>query len=290
MTTAPDPAHGTAAGVPAVVDQAALWNGPAGHAWVDAQDTLDRMFAGFETMLADAIPKRSAALVLDVGCGTGATTLAVARRLGTGGEAFGIDLSGPMLARARERAAAAGLPATFEQADAGTRPFSPAGFDRIVSRFGVMFFADPVAAFANLRAAAKAGAALDAFAWRAPADNPFMTTAERAAAPLLPKLPHRDPCAPGQFAFADETRVTGILSDSGWDGIAVEPVDVACRFPASGLVGCLTRLGPVGLALKEADEATRASVIDTVRAAFDPFVVGDEVRFTAACWRLHAVA
>ncbi|MGX1096477.1 class I SAM-dependent methyltransferase [Amorphus sp. MBR-141] len=191
MTTAPDPAPAT----PAAVDQAALWNGPAGHAWVDAQDTLDRMFQGFETRIAEAVQQGRGAHVLDVGCGTGATTLAVARQVGERGAAVGVDLSAPMLARARERAAAAGLPATFEQADAGTHAFPPARFDRIVSRFGVMFFADPAAAFANLRAAARPGAALDAFAWRAPADNPFMTAAERAAAPFLASMPARDPHA-----------------------------------------------------------------------------------------------
>lgn len=286
MTTAPDPTPAT----PAAVDQAALWNGPAGHAWVDAQDTLDRMFQGFETLIADAGQQGRGAHVLDVGCGTGATTLAVARQVGERGAAVGVDLSAPMLARARERADAAGLPATFEQADAGTHAFPPARFDRIVSRFGVMFFADPVAAFANLRAAARPGAALDAFAWRAPADNPFMTAAERAAAPFLASMPARDPHAPGQFAFADPDRVARILSESGWSGIELEPVDVACRFPEAGLVGYLTRLGPVGLALKDADEATRARVVDTVRAAFDPFVEGDEVRYVAACWRLRARA
>jgi SAM-dependent methyltransferase len=288
MTTEPDPARGPDIGPPAGVDQSALWNGPAGHGWVAAQETLDRMFAGFETMLAGAVAEGNATDVLDVGCGTGATTLAVARRVGDAGAAVGIDLSEPMLARARERAGT--LPATFVRGDAGTHPFPPAGFDRIVSRFGVMFFADPVAAFANLRAAARTGAELDAFAWRGPADNPFMTTAERAAAPFLAEMPARDPRAPGQFAFADADRVSRILSDSGWRGIAIEPADVACSFPVAGLVPFLTRLGPVGLALRDADAATRVRVIDTVRAAFDPFVEDDAVRYVAACWRLRATA
>lgn len=289
MTNDPQTPSDASTGDPETVDQATLWNGPAGQAWVDAQDTLDRMFAGFETRLVAKIPEDSRAHVLDVGCGTGATTLAIARRL-CGGTAIGVDLSEPMLARARERAAAAALPATFLHADAGSHRFASAGFDRIVSRFGVMFFADPVAAFANLRAAARAGAELDAFAWRAPADNPFMITAERAAAPFLAKMPARDPHAPGQFAFADADRVSRILSESGWSATRIEPADVACSFPAAGLVPFLTRLGPVGLALKDADAATRARVIDTVRAAFDPFVEGDEVRYVAACWRLRAAA
>jgi hypothetical protein len=117
-----------------------------------------------------------------------------------------------------------------------------------------------------------------------------MTTAERAAAPLLPNLPARRPNAPGQFAFADDQRVRTILSDSGWSNIEMQPVDVACVFAEKDLVRYLTLLGPVGLALRQADDRTRAHVIDVVRAAFDPYVHGAEVRFSAACWMVSAEA
>ena len=115
-----------------------------------------------------------------------------------------------------------------------------------------------------------------------------MTTAERAAAPLLPNLPARRPEAPGQFAFADSQRVRSILEQSGWAKIDIRPIDVACTLPEKDLVGYFTRLGPVGLILQEADDRTRTEVIETVRAAFDPYVQGAEVRFTAACWMVSA--
>lgn len=111
-----------------------------------------------------------------------------------------------------------------------------------------------------------------------------MTTAERAAAPLLPNLPTRQPNVPGQFAFADQHRVRCILEESGWFGIDMRPVDVVCILPERELVRYLTRLGPVGRALQEVDQQSRTQVIETVRAAFDPYVHGAEVRFTAACW------
>jgi hypothetical protein len=117
-----------------------------------------------------------------------------------------------------------------------------------------------------------------------------MTTAERAAAPLLPNLPARRPDAPGQFAFADRRRVRAILEESGWAEIDVRPIDVACTLPEKELVGYLSRLGPVGLVLQEADDRTRRQIIETVRAAFEPYVHGDEVRFTAACWMVGARA
>ncbi len=114
-------------------------------------------------------------------------------------------------------------------------------------------------AFANLRRAARGGAELRVIAWRSPADNPFMTTAERAAAPLLPNMPPRRPDAPGQFAFADAARVRRILEESGWAGIDLQPLDVECVLPESALNDYITRLGPVGMVLQDADEATRAS-------------------------------
>lgn len=272
-------------------EQARLWNGPAGRAWVDTQALLDRLFEPLAAPLAAAVPGGAPARVLDVGCGTGAVTLALARRLGPGGCCTGIDISQPMIAAARARAAREGLAAAaFVEADAQVHAFAPAAFDAIVSRLGVMFFGDPVAAFANLRRAAKAGAALRFVAWRGAAENPFMTAAERAAAPLLPGLPPRRPGAPGQFAFAERNRVAAILEDSGWTGIDVQPVEFACAMPEPDLVPYLSRLGPVGIALAQAEEPLRARVIERVRAAFEPWVHGREVRFTAACWLVEARA
>jgi SAM-dependent methyltransferase len=276
--------------LPADSEQARLWNGPSGQAWIDLQDTFDRALQPFEDLLVDAVAARPVQHVLDVGCGTGATTLAVARQLGARGRCVGIDISHPMIAVARSRAERDGSRAQFVCADAQTHTFEPAGNDLLVSRFGVMFFDDPVQAFANLRRAAKADAALHFIAWRSPAENPFMTTAERAAAPLLPALPARQPDAPGQFAFAARERVDSILQDSGWAGIHVEPIDVTCTMLESDLVRYVSRLGPVGRALREADEATRARVVATLRTAFEPFVFGDEVRFNAACWVIVARA
>lgn len=117
-----------------------------------------------------------------------------------------------------------------------------------------------------------------------------MTTAERAAASLLPNLPTRRPDAPGQFAFADQHRVYTILEESGWAEIDIRPIDVTCVFPEKELVRYLTWLGPVGNILQEADDQTRTQVIEMVRPAFESYVYGDEVRFTAACWIVRARA
>ena len=270
--------------------QTALWNGGAGQGWVAMQDLIDRLYLPFEYLLVDAVARVSRGAVLDVGCGTGGTTVAVARRLGLDSRCTGIDISEPMIAAARARVEGEGTPVRFIVADAQAHPFEPASVDTIMSRFGVMFFDDPVRAFANLRRAATDDGSLRCITWRSAAENAFMTTAERAAAPLLPDLPPRRPDGPGQFAFADEGRVHRILQESGWVDIEFRPIDLECTLPEKDLVTYLSRLGPVGLILQDADDRTRARVIEAVRPAFDPYVHGADVRFTAACWLVAARA
>lgn len=271
-------------------EQTRLWNGPAGRAWVEAQELLAQVFKPFEDLLVEVVSARSRNRVLDVGCGTGSTTLSVARRLGVKGRCVGVDISNPMIAAARARAEQESNPASFICANAQVHAFEPASFDMIISRFGVMFFDDSIRAFANLRSAATDNADLRFVAWRSAAENPFMTTAERSAAALLPNLPPRRPDQPGQFAFANGDRVCTILEKSGWAEVEIRPIDLTCTLPEKELVPYLTRLGPVGLILQEADDRTRAQVIETVRAAFNPYVHGAEVRFTAACWMVSAQA
>ena len=273
------------------IEQASLWNGPSGDVWVQQQPVLDQMFQPLAALLVDAVRDSHARRVLDVGCGTGATTLAAAQQLGAQGHCTGVDISAAMIAAAKERAQQSGSTADFICTDAGSYPFEPASFDMVISRLGVMFFEQPEQAFANLRRAARDDASLCFIAWRGAQENPFMTTAERAAGALLPNLPARQPDAPGQFGFANRDRVATLLKAGGWRDITIEPVDFACAFPESELVGYFTRLGPVGQALRQqADERLRERIIEKVRPAYDVFVEGAEVRYTAACWVIRARA
>jgi SAM-dependent methyltransferase len=269
-------------------EQKALWNGAAGRAWVDAQAVLDRLFTPLEDLLVEAVTAGSAHAVLDVGCGTGSTTLAIARALGPQGRTIGVDLSEPMIALARTRAEQQHVSAEFVCADAQAHTFEPSSVDMITSRFGVMFFSDPVRAFSNLRRAARSDAQLRLIVWRSGEENPFMTTAERAAAPLLPELPPRRSDGPGQFAFANRDHVHAILDSSGWSDIDFQRLDVVCTLAEEDLARYATRLGPVGMFLQNADEETRTRIAREVRSAYDPYVHGDEVRFSAACWMISA--
>lgn len=267
------------------VSQQELWNTTGGNAWVDLRELLDGMFRGIETLLVEGVDTGQRAL--DVGCGTGGTTLAVARRTG---QATGIDISAPMIAVARAEATAGSMPADFLCADAQQYGFEPASFDALVSRFGVMFFEDAGAAFANLRRAARSGGTLRFFAWRTAEENPFMTAAEHAVGAQLPAPPPRKPDDPGQFAFADAERVRALLGGAGWQDIRIVPRDVPCAFPQRDLERYATMMGPVGRALPRLDAAARAAIVPQAVAAFAPFVDGDTVRYTAACWDVSATA
>jgi ubiquinone/menaquinone biosynthesis C-methylase UbiE len=272
-------------------EQAARWNASAGHAWAELQDVLDRMFAPIEARVVEAGFPGEGGRVLDVGCGAGATTLAMARRLGAAGRCLGVDLSERLVGVAAARARAAGLTsASFVAADAQTYPFEPAGFDAAISRFGVMFFDDPVGAFAAVRRAVRPDGKLAFAAWRSPAENPFMTTAIRAAAPLLPGLAAPDPEAPGQFAFARADRVRQILADAGWTEVDMRPLDVAAALSPPELAEYVTRMGPVGLALQGLDPPARMAVVEAVLPAFEPFLQAGAASFTMAVWLVTARA
>lgn len=272
-------------------DQVELWNEGSGRTWVEMQAVLDGILAPFASMVIDAGFPGEGGRVLDIGCGAGTTTFAMARRLGSRGHCAGVDISEPLLTAARARAAAEQIAnVSFVRADAQTHTFEPGGADAVISRFGVMFFDDPEAAFANLRRAVRTSAKLTFVAWRSPAENPFMTEARRAAEPLLPNMPVADPNAPGQFAFADGERVQRILERAGWSDIALRAVDTEGQVAEKDLLAYVTKLGPVGAALREVqDEATRERVTDILRAAFQPYIRNGSAHFTMACWLASAV-
>ncbi|MFD5826296.1 class I SAM-dependent methyltransferase [Lentzea sp. NPDC060358] len=262
-------------------EQAAFWN-TAGHGWAHVQDVVARVLRPYQDLLVEAATRRPRERVLDVGCGTGGTTRAIAEA--TGARCVGIDISESMLAAAREHGQA-----EFLRADAQVHSFDRT-FDLVVSRFGVMFFDDPVAAFANLRRATAAGGELCFITWRTAGENPFMTTASRVAASLLPDAPAPDPDGPGPFSFAVPQRTREILEGGGWTGVEIEAQDRTCTMPEELLTPYLSNMGPVARALRAAPEAERGPLLESVLGEFREFVRDGEVHIPGGVWRVTASA
>ncbi|OYU14854.1 MAG: SAM-dependent methyltransferase [Alphaproteobacteria bacterium PA4] len=274
--------------------QIEYWNGKVGETWVRMQDRMDHALGPVTAALLSLAAPQAGEQVLDVGCGSGETTLALAVAIGDDGAAVGLDVSEPLLARARERADALLLDIDFIAGDAAV--FSDdSGYDLIVSRFGVMFFADPVAAFANLFRLAVPGARLCFACWQMPADNLWATLPMTVLADLLPAQPAADPHAPGPFAFADAERVATILTDAGWQDVIAHALPFAMVTgsgddPVADAVQFSLRIGPAARAVKEAGPQVEVAARQRLAEALAGYRDGDHVALPAAVWLFTARA
>ena len=269
-------------------EQVEYWNGRAGTTWVNYQERMDAMLEPLSAATLASAAVQAGERVIDVGCGCGATSLALARE---GASVWGLDISAMMLERAVARGREAGLEqATFSETDAATQAFAPE-HDLIFSRFGVMFFSDPSAAFANLRTALKPGGRLCFLCWRKPRENPWMSVAGAAIQPLLPEpASPPDPRAPGPFAFADPDYITAILEGAGYRDVTVTAVDRTVHL-ADSLDDALdfqAQIGPLARALAELDEDALEQARALARAALAEHVSGDGLNLGAACWLVQA--
>lgn len=273
------------------VDQEDYWNAAAGETWVAFQDQLDRQIGPLGARAIRALDPKPGERLVDLGCGCGQTTLQLAERVRPGGQVLGLDLSHPMLTVARRRAVAAGLHGVqFIQADAQTHAFEPARLDSAYSRFGVMFFSDPVAAFTNIRRGVRPEGRLAFVCWRSLAENEWMSVPLRAGLQHLAPAPPQDPNAPGPFAFADPERVQRILADAGFGRIVIEGHDQ--KIGAGNLDETLAmalRVGPLGALLRAQPEA-REPVTESLRNALRPYVTPEGVSMTSATWIVRAEA
>jgi ubiquinone/menaquinone biosynthesis C-methylase UbiE len=273
-------------------DQAAYWNGPGGRHWTDRQALQDALLTPVSEALLQRAAIASGERALDIGCGCGATTLEIASRVGPRGQALGLDVSAPMLARARERAPA-DAPVKFVEADATVYPFEPGGADLLFSRFGVMFFADPALSFANMRKGLRSGGRVAFACWREPRKNPWLMLPLQEAYKHAPRLPELGPEDPGPFSFAGEERVQRLLSAAGFSSVALHPVDLSLdlavgRGLEAAVEGAL-EIGPASRALEDQPPEVKTAAANAIRAALAPFQIGAAVPLAAAIWIVTAV-
>jgi len=276
---------------PAIPDQIEYWNTEAGRAWVARQqswDTAMKPFSDAALIRAAVSPGES---VIDIGCGCGATSLQLAELVGPKGKVLGVDVSKPMLNRARERGA--GNPVlAFAEADATTYPFETGSADLLFSRHGVMFFAEPERAFTNLRSALKANGRVAFSCFRTPRENGLITTILAAISEFVPPLPKMNPDDPGPFAFQDPERVKRILTTAGFKSVALEPVDVQSDISnGQGMDEALINameIGPASRALQGAAPEIRAKAEAELRAVFTPLQKENKVLLDAGIWIVTA--
>jgi SAM-dependent methyltransferase len=262
------------------------WNGDEGLHWVAYADAYDRQSEPFTRHLLDAAALPGSGEVLDVGCGCGAVTIAAARRAR---RALGVDLSAPMLDVARQRAREAAVSnVEFMRADAQLHRFETTRFDAVISRFGVMFFTDPVAAFANLRGALREHGQLAFVAWRSLLENEWLTVPAGAAFSVVPMPDLGPPGAPGPFAFENAARVQDILQAAGFVSVEVRPVDERILLGgATNLDETMEFLRGSGMArtvFQGVNQSDRDRALDAVRAALAPYETAAGIELGAAAW------
>ena len=292
-------------------EQIAYWNGDGGRKWAERDDAMAGVLAPISEALLARVAPRRARTALDVGCGGGSNTLQLLQHLHSPTHILGIDVSAPLLEVARARVAERGTapvrtahprtapPRTasarieFLHADAAAHDFGDLRFDLLFSRFGVMFFDDPVAAFAQLRRAVHRNGRLAFCCWQALDKNPWTALPLKAALTVLPTPETVAPHSPGPFAFADAAYVREVLAQAGWSDTRIEPYAPRLEFSVEGgyeaAVRELVNTGPVGRLLAPAEPPTREAVYAAARRALKDYYKGDTLALAGAVWFVTAV-
>jgi len=272
-------------------EQRTRWNGTDGEYWTSQQDRLDRTLAPVTGPLLAFAAARTGSTVMDVGCGCGATTIELAQAVGPSGRVVAIDVSEPMLALAAERLRKFANTSCL-LGDAAELPLRDLGAELIVSRFGVMFFGDPVAAFANLRTGLAAAGRLRFACWRPIDENPWLQIPLHAVYEHAPRLPKPDPEEPGPFAFGDIARVTRVLMAAGFTEPSFTPLDIQIDIAAGGTledaVAQSSAMGPAKRALADQPDDIRAAAIESIRHVLAPYASAAGVTLPGAVWLVAA--
>ncbi len=270
------------------------WNGDSGTRWAANLARLDVMLEDFGNAAIAAADARPGERVLDIGCGSGTSTFPLADRTGTDGHVLGVDISEQLVEIAR-RAAPAGAPIEFRCADAATAPLPAGKFDLLFSRFGVMFFDDPVAAFAHMRGALKPGGRLAFVCWRGAQENDWVQLPMAAIRDIVQPAP-ADPNAPGPFAFGDRQKIADILSAAGFTAIDITPFDTSISYgrgvtredAIDDALDMAFQVGPLARALADQSDDIRAKSAAAVRAAFAKRPGETSVQIDGAAWIVTA--
>ena len=271
---------------------AEFWNSTMGHSWVSQQAVISDVFTSVTSVSLVAAAAKQGEHVIDIGCGPGDTLLAFARAVGPSGDALGVDVSVPMLEFARHRAAEAGLAnVTCALADATTYAFEPRRANLVYSRFGMMFFDDPIKAFTNIRSAMKMGGRLVFVCFRTMPESSWFSVPIEAARPHVPPQPPVDPLAPGMFSLAREDRLRGVLTEAGFREIALNATDVPIHGKdTTQSMAFITQVGPLPALLENASDEQRKRATEAARNALAAQIGADGRGLHVGLWLVSASA
>ena len=267
-------------------EQAELWNGRLGKAWVNVEDYIDGMMAPLSTVALEAVNAKPSDRIIDIGCGCGTTSFSLGA---TGAAVWGVDISTAMIDRANEKDNAAGNVA-FSVGDAASQQYT-ADHTVVFSRFGVMFFADSVKAFANIRSALVPGGRLVFLCWQPPAANPWLSIAGAALQPFQPAdAPPPDPEAPGPFRFGVPEDIRKVLGSAGFTNVAMQPVvkDLHLGDTIDEVMRFQSNVGPLSSLLETLDESRHEQATAAVRDAFAAKADSKGINLEAATWLVTA--
>jgi SAM-dependent methyltransferase len=269
--------------------QIEFWNSTASRAWADQYERMDRAVADLTKALLDMAAPQLGEHVLDIGCGSGTTVLELAARVGPGGHVLGADISNQSVARARQRIADAGSRhAEAIVADVSCHAFAPNTCDLVFSRFGVMFFSDPQATFANVRRAMQPGGRLALAVFRAASEGLWPHGPLDAVRHLLPPISTPGPEEPGPFSWADPARVHRILQSAGFREVSLTPVNPVIQLASTGeaaeAADFVMVLGPLTRVLPALSAPQRETVRSALEVYFQKFTTLQGVFLPAANW------
>jgi SAM-dependent methyltransferase len=275
-------------------DQIAEWNGALGQRWAEMQAYLDVLTGPFGAAALSAATIKPGERVIDVGCGCGDTSFAIARTVGAHGSVLGVDVSQPMLEVARDRLADESLSQLrFRQADAASADL-PSEQDLVFSRFGVMFFDAPITAFSQLRRTLRRGGRIAFCCWRQPRENPWaMAPLVAAREALMIETPKADPFAPGPFAFADAARLDDILATAGFSEVSIDPFDAPVRLGSNPRAAAenSARFGPASRLIRDVGEEALPTALAAIETALGRYAASDgSVAPPGAVWIVTAMA
>ena len=268
-------------------EQIAYWNGAGGQHWTDRQEAQDIMLSPVRDLLIARAGAQPGERIIDIGCGCGASTIELSKKVGSTGNVLGVDVSAPMLDRARQLAPAE-LPVKYVHADAMVHHFKAASADLIFSQLGVMFFAEPVRAFLNIRTALRSEGRMIFACWRAPSDNPWIMTPLEAAYEHVPRLPSAPPECPGPFSFASQDRVERILKTVGLTRVRLErcdlSLDLAGGYGIDVAVETAMSFGPVRRVMDGQPADKVEGVTKSIRKALAGSAKANSVSLPASIW------